>query len=193
VITKAFYKPGTCPRALLHSSSSLCHKWKKCDNDYDCPGEEKCCKTRCGHKCTNLGKGDIQTISSYVDLGVVSCCFFYPRPCLLFFDIRFFYPSDKPGTCPRALLHSSASLCHDWKKCDCDYECPRKEKCCNTHCGHKCTNLHEEKAGSCPIKDPESTLLHCVSVNKCTYDLECNGSDKCCSFRCGTESNMPDF
>uniref|UniRef100_A0A8C5DBL3 WAP domain-containing protein n=1 Tax=Gouania willdenowi TaxID=441366 RepID=A0A8C5DBL3_GOUWI len=49
-------KPGTCPRELLHIDSSLCHDWKKCDNDYDCPGEEKCCNTGCGQRCANLGK-----------------------------------------------------------------------------------------------------------------------------------------
>uniref|UniRef100_A0A8C5DJJ3 WAP domain-containing protein n=1 Tax=Gouania willdenowi TaxID=441366 RepID=A0A8C5DJJ3_GOUWI len=47
-------KQGTCPRELLHIDSSRCHDWKKCDNDYDCPGEEKCCNTRCGQRCGNL-------------------------------------------------------------------------------------------------------------------------------------------
>uniref|UniRef100_A0A8C5DBA2 WAP domain-containing protein n=1 Tax=Gouania willdenowi TaxID=441366 RepID=A0A8C5DBA2_GOUWI len=49
-------KPGTCPHGLLHIDSSLCKTWWKCNNDYDCPGEEKCCNTGCGQKCANLGK-----------------------------------------------------------------------------------------------------------------------------------------
>uniref|UniRef100_A0A8C5DAC0 WAP domain-containing protein n=1 Tax=Gouania willdenowi TaxID=441366 RepID=A0A8C5DAC0_GOUWI len=43
-------KPGTCPREQLHIDFSHCHDWKKCNNDYDCPGEGKCCNTRCGQK-----------------------------------------------------------------------------------------------------------------------------------------------
>uniref|UniRef100_A0A8C5FZR9 WAP domain-containing protein n=1 Tax=Gouania willdenowi TaxID=441366 RepID=A0A8C5FZR9_GOUWI len=49
-------KPGTCPRELPHCDSSLCNTWWKCNNDYDCPGENKCCNTGCGQRCTNLGK-----------------------------------------------------------------------------------------------------------------------------------------
>uniref|UniRef100_A0A8C5DBM3 WAP domain-containing protein n=1 Tax=Gouania willdenowi TaxID=441366 RepID=A0A8C5DBM3_GOUWI len=51
----ALDKPGTCPRELLHIDFSHCHEWKKCDNDYDCPGKGKCCNTPCGQKCANLG------------------------------------------------------------------------------------------------------------------------------------------
>uniref|UniRef100_A0A8C5DAD0 WAP domain-containing protein n=1 Tax=Gouania willdenowi TaxID=441366 RepID=A0A8C5DAD0_GOUWI len=34
-------------------------KVDKCFNDYDCPGEKKCCPARCGLRCVELNEGDL--------------------------------------------------------------------------------------------------------------------------------------
>ena len=43
-------KPGTCPR---HIASMTTQCTENCDIDLDCPGVQKCCKSRCGAHCTD--------------------------------------------------------------------------------------------------------------------------------------------
>ncbi len=42
-------KPGVCPRRFV--GVRLCKEL--CVNDIDCPDDEKCCRTKCGHACTS--------------------------------------------------------------------------------------------------------------------------------------------
>ncbi len=42
-------KPGVCPRGF--DGVRLCKEL--CVNDIDCPNDEKCCRTKCGHSCTS--------------------------------------------------------------------------------------------------------------------------------------------
>uniref|UniRef100_A0A672M2R5 WAP domain-containing protein n=1 Tax=Sinocyclocheilus grahami TaxID=75366 RepID=A0A672M2R5_SINGR len=46
-------KPGVCPRRV--PGTGLCEEL--CDNDIDCPNNEKCCSTKCGRECTPPYKG----------------------------------------------------------------------------------------------------------------------------------------
>uniref|UniRef100_A0A3Q4G1G8 WAP domain-containing protein n=1 Tax=Neolamprologus brichardi TaxID=32507 RepID=A0A3Q4G1G8_NEOBR len=50
VCTNLFFlsaKPGECPRTRW--DFGLCEE--SCFNDYECPDNEKCCFTGCGHQC----------------------------------------------------------------------------------------------------------------------------------------------
>ncbi|XP_009075305.1 PREDICTED: WAP four-disulfide core domain protein 3-like, partial [Acanthisitta chloris] len=47
-------KPGTCPM-VLRGSLGPC--LELCDTDSDCPGDDKCCTTGCGHVCKQPIKG----------------------------------------------------------------------------------------------------------------------------------------
>uniref|UniRef100_A0A8C5DD08 WAP domain-containing protein n=1 Tax=Gouania willdenowi TaxID=441366 RepID=A0A8C5DD08_GOUWI len=107
-------KKGSCPLHGRDRSWANCDKKDKCNNDFECRGGQKCCSFRCGTECVNPHK-------------IIN------KPMWM----------DNPlgRTCPRELLQIDSSLCHEWKKCDNDYNCPGEEKCCNTRCGQRCSNL----------------------------------------------------
>uniref|UniRef100_A0A8C2EHT9 WAP domain-containing protein n=1 Tax=Cyprinus carpio TaxID=7962 RepID=A0A8C2EHT9_CYPCA len=45
-------KPGVCPMSFL--GKGLCKEL--CVNDVDCPNDEKCCSTKCGHESSTFIK-----------------------------------------------------------------------------------------------------------------------------------------
>uniref|UniRef100_A0A8C5DBJ4 WAP domain-containing protein n=1 Tax=Gouania willdenowi TaxID=441366 RepID=A0A8C5DBJ4_GOUWI len=137
-------KPGTCLHELFHSGSSNCHKWKKCNNDYDCPGKKKCCNTHCGDRCANFGMSP----RSLFRHGLPHChkwkkcdnendC---PR------DEKCFNTrcgqrctnlhEEKPGSCP--LRESYLHHCDSVDKCNYDNDCSGDHKCCSFRCGNEC-------------------------------------------------------
>lgn len=125
-------KPGYCPRVL---KVIPLHKGCVCDDD--CPGNHKCC---------SVERRDVCVPPAF------STC-----PCLELLPLRVWMKlkslvllllsllpdpaanssaaSEKAGLCPRARWGSGvcAEHCYD------DSDCPGKEKCCSSGCGHQCT------------------------------------------------------
>lgn len=68
-----------------------------------------------------------QTSAETLSLVLLSLVLFDPT-------LYSFAASEKPGLCPRARWGSGvcAEHCYD------DSDCPGKEKCCSSGCGHKC-------------------------------------------------------
>uniref|UniRef100_A0A8C5G008 WAP domain-containing protein n=1 Tax=Gouania willdenowi TaxID=441366 RepID=A0A8C5G008_GOUWI len=56
-------KPGTCPAKDPHyhspqySSSPNCDRKDKCNIDFDCQDDKKCCSFRCGTECVDPHQG----------------------------------------------------------------------------------------------------------------------------------------
>uniref|UniRef100_A0A8C5DDL9 WAP domain-containing protein n=1 Tax=Gouania willdenowi TaxID=441366 RepID=A0A8C5DDL9_GOUWI len=96
-------KPGQCPAALLQWGPEYCNVVDKCHNDYDCPGDEKCCKCRCGLQCVDVN-------------------------------------NEKPGNCPDEPQWGNPH-CKVHDQCRNDFHCPKDEKCCKTRCGFKCKEV----------------------------------------------------
>ncbi|XP_072304711.1 uncharacterized protein [Eucyclogobius newberryi] len=87
------------------------------------------------------------------------------------------FPAEKPGVCPKVIMPFAG---YDWgqhkEKCTTDWQCPRKQKCCNIGLQRCCVDpepdiVPEPKCGSCPRPH------HC---RYCKNDNDCPKSLKCC-------------
>ncbi|KAI7790143.1 putative WAP four-disulfide core domain protein 3-like [Triplophysa rosa] len=119
-------KPGVCPRR--RPRPGLCAEL--CANDGDCPRNQKCCSTGCGHQCTSP--------HTTVKPGV--CPRRRPRPGLC----AELCAND--GDCPRnqkccsnGCGHQCTSPHTTGNKEHCLKSCPAEQKCCPTTCGHACS------------------------------------------------------
>ncbi|XP_020933494.1 WAP four-disulfide core domain protein 8 isoform X4 [Sus scrofa] len=84
----------------------------------------------------------------------------------------------KAGQCP---LFPFKDRMRCSTSCRGDFDCPLKEKCCESMCGFDCAMAWTVKAGFCPNKPPT-----CSRIEKpmCLQDADCPSTAKCCS-RCG--------
>uniref|UniRef100_A0A8C6ADK4 Secretory leukocyte peptidase inhibitor n=1 Tax=Monodon monoceros TaxID=40151 RepID=A0A8C6ADK4_MONMO len=99
----------------------------------------------------------------------------------------------KAGDCPPRKL--AQCIIYEKPKCNNDWQCPEKKKCCPDTCGITCLdpvnilNPVEEKPGKCPV-----SLYRCLMFNppnKCETDSQCVGELKCCEGACGKECLAP--
>lgn len=66
-------KPGVCPHRRF--DNIMCGEF--CSNDSDCPNNEKCCFSGCGHQCMAPYTGEIwtkyQTLPKHFSSGLRNC------------------------------------------------------------------------------------------------------------------------
>ncbi|XP_078468568.1 WAP four-disulfide core domain protein 8-like [Lampetra planeri] len=98
----------------------------------------------------------------------------------------------RPGFCP--YVNAQLSKCAyrpDLNRCQQDWQCPGKEKCCSSGCLMICRK--PVKVGSCPVED-----TYCIARKEddeeedCTDDTDCPGDKKCCSLACGIRCLDPE-
>ncbi|XP_041432930.1 perlwapin-like isoform X3 [Xenopus laevis] len=184
-------RPGKCPpeRLLAHNDFS---KSKRCESDYNCEGNKKCCMDNGKKICkppAQAGKpghcpperflaetyffGKICESDSNCE-GKQKCCMdngdkFCKSPA-----------QERPGTCPYG-----TNLPRATDFCTSDSECADGSKCCFNDGGKTCLPFVKEKMGSCPPRN----IIYCfVPVrNTCTSDSTCPGDYKCCPSGCHRE------
>uniref|UniRef100_A0A8C0DL01 Secretory leukocyte peptidase inhibitor n=1 Tax=Balaenoptera musculus TaxID=9771 RepID=A0A8C0DL01_BALMU len=93
----------------------------------------------------------------------------------------------KAGACPPR--KPAQCLRYEKPKCNSDWQCLEKKKCCPDTCGIKCLdpvnilNTGEEKPGKCPVVYGQCLMLNPPSY--CETDGQCVGKLKCCRGMCG--------
>ncbi|XP_072304750.1 uncharacterized protein [Eucyclogobius newberryi] len=184
-------KPGVCPGLILEFEDlSVCPM--QCTSDSDCEKDLKCCFGGCGRTCMkpvrvvpepkpgscprpNHFGTCVNSCSSDSDCEKdLKCCSNgCGRVCMK--PVR--VPVEKPGVCPKVIMPFAG---YDWgqhkEKCTTDWQCPRKQKCCNIGLQRCCVDpepdiVPEPKCGSCPRPH------HC---RYCKNDNDCPKSLKCC-------------
>uniref|UniRef100_A0A3Q0SXY9 WAP four-disulfide core domain 2 n=1 Tax=Amphilophus citrinellus TaxID=61819 RepID=A0A3Q0SXY9_AMPCI len=125
-------KPGFCP----HRHWDFEHCGDLCSCDGDCPNNEKCCSTGCGHMCMAPVLDDCPR---HLNLALArKGCEDCPRDhiCCVCLGEEVCVPpvSKKPGVCPRRCLDFGNCA----ESCSCDSDCSDHEKCCSNGCGHEC-------------------------------------------------------
>ncbi|XP_032461954.1 antileukoproteinase-like [Phocoena sinus] len=98
----------------------------------------------------------------------------------------------KAGDCPPT--KPAQCLIYEKPKCNNDWQCPEKKKCCPDTCGITCldpVNILNpvEKPGKCPVVRARCMMLN--PPNKCETDSQCVGELKCCEGFCGKECMVP--
>ncbi|KAG1962197.1 tissue factor pathway inhibitor, partial [Pimephales promelas] len=192
-------KPGVCPR-INSDIRCIMKDAELCDDDSECPKNQKCCGTACGGTlCTApiTAKPGVcpQTIAELVrcsekDLELCvgdsecpknqKCC---GTACG---GTRCTAPvTEKPGVCPRT-NSDIRCIIKDAELCDDDSECPKNQKCCGTACGGtRCTAPITAKPGVCPKKNAELVWCSEKDLELCVGDSECPKNQKCCGTACG--------
>ncbi|XP_030590345.1 keratin-associated protein 5-1-like [Archocentrus centrarchus] len=180
-------KPGVCPR----KRPDFGHCTKFCSCDSDCPKNEKCCPTKCGHECiapvlvkpghcprsrqTSKRCAEFCSNDSDCPDNDKCCSNGCGRECMEPQIV-------KSGVCPRRRL--GYGRCAEF--CSNDGDCPDKEKCCSNGCGHECMAPYVVKPGRCPLPD---TTPMCAEY--CYHDGQCPGEQKCCRTTCGHACTEP--
>ncbi|XP_020933490.1 WAP four-disulfide core domain protein 8 isoform X1 [Sus scrofa] len=187
-------KPGKCPQERLTCDARVPDL---CQTDYNCKKHMKCCAFACGKKCmdpyaepcmlpVNRGKCKNKTTHWYFHSKHRICKTFIYQGCLGNAN-NFSKKEDcmkacsstvKAGQCP---LFPFKDRMRCSTSCRGDFDCPLKEKCCESMCGFDCAMAWTVKAGFCPNKPPT-----CSRIEKpmCLQDADCPSTAKCCS-RCG--------
>uniref|UniRef100_A0A8C5DAC5 WAP domain-containing protein n=1 Tax=Gouania willdenowi TaxID=441366 RepID=A0A8C5DAC5_GOUWI len=148
-------KPGKCKAGLSHWEPHHCEVIDNCHDDYDCPKDEKCCKTRCGFKCISTNEEKPGNCPDEPQWGKLHCkihdqcnndhdCPYDQKCCKTRcgFECKDVQSPDKPGQCPAALLQWGPEYCNVVDKCHNDYDCPGDEKCCKCRCGLQCVDVN---------------------------------------------------
>ncbi|ESO98053.1 hypothetical protein LOTGIDRAFT_239125 [Lottia gigantea] len=191
--------PGDCPKPDKNIVICLIYQ-KKCNQDGNCPPNQKCCDNKCGTrcqeplpkqgKCPNVVKcatsdecvNDLQCPGNELCCAASGCS----RTCV---DPEI--ALIKPGTCP-VPPDPSAVLCSIDSKDECtnDNDCPIDLKCCKHPCGKRC-DLVRPKPGVCPVPpQPLAVLCSIDSKDECTNDRECPIDLKCCDHPCGKRCDL---
>ncbi|XP_022088691.1 WAP four-disulfide core domain protein 2-like isoform X1 [Acanthaster planci] len=122
---QADWKPGLCPAVRSDRAGTCKHV---CTTDFDCHGNQKCCKNVCGTACQRpVIVGELEEDAPYRYLQTVG-------------------PSDPQRKttlpheelCPQPVEDNSAPLCVDPPPCKIDQDCAIFEKCCFTGCSFMC-------------------------------------------------------
>ncbi|XP_038060820.1 cysteine-rich motor neuron 1 protein-like isoform X2 [Patiria miniata] len=178
--------PGSCP-VVVPDDVGFGTCADMCDNDVECPTNQKCCTNSCGgHQCVEAENIPIECPSMHcmmwcphgfqkdqtgcdlclcnqqTEIHVGSC----PPP-----------PADGFGICSESCGHDGA--------------CAQTEKCCPNSCGaHQCTPAitTDVKPGTCPEVTGDGAG---ICVEACTADSNCTGSEKCCRNGCGHQCLEP--
>ena len=198
---KTSRKPGRCPPAPKYTCfvTPLPNPCKS--NDFNCPGDKKCCLGGCGtscmkpqstgskkpgrcppvplRQCRRLNPPDRCQSNDFNCPDNQKCCRgTCGKICVKPFKKR------KPGNCPP--VRGQCRIANPPDRCESDdYKCPGKQKCCTGICGKNCITPATKKPGRCP-PIPE---IQCLTINppdKCrSNDFNCPGRKKCCKGGCG--------
>ncbi|XP_052506356.1 antileukoproteinase-like [Budorcas taxicolor] len=102
------------------------------------------------------------------------------------------YPEKgKPGACP--FVRPVPCFVYEPPECQSDWQCPKRQKCCQGLCGIKCTDPVDTSKPVTPGKCPVVTG-HCERpnpVNICQDDSHCLNGFKCCRGPCGNSCVLP--
>ncbi|XP_028309681.1 papilin-like isoform X2 [Gouania willdenowi] len=191
-------KAGVCPNEDWNPLWKACPD--KCNNDYDCPLNEKCCRKGCGRVCVDTKREDkpgscphhvwnpdwkpcADKCHNDYDCGYNEKCCRQGcgHECVVTTPIK---PGVKPGECPKYVLTQYFKPCAN--KCSNDYDCADHEKCCYQGCGRKCvpiTPINPNKPGECPKYVLSPYFKPCA--DKCSNDYDCAYNEKCCYQGCG--------
>uniref|UniRef100_A0A8V5H5A9 Uncharacterized protein n=1 Tax=Melopsittacus undulatus TaxID=13146 RepID=A0A8V5H5A9_MELUD len=107
-------KPSICPVAM-EAPTAAAPCGTACTGDWQCPGDEKCCSSTCGHVCS------VQPTGQGVPVPLAPS-----------------HPSDKPGECPRVRPRQPPEPCEEEDSCTHDRDCPWQQKCCFSGCAMRC-------------------------------------------------------
>ncbi|XP_062479763.1 keratin-associated protein 10-6-like isoform X4 [Pezoporus occidentalis] len=180
-------KPGICPVAP-EAPPAAAPCGTACAGDWQCPGDEKCCSSTCGHVCSAPERdkpGECPRVRPRqapepCEEEEDSCahdrdCPRQEKCCFSGCAMRCARPArEHPGQCPRA------EPCWDPRRrrrsqCLDDSICGRAEKCCNTGCAWECVAVPRESwdrdGGQC--------------MEECETDSQCPRGQRCTSNGCG--------
>ncbi|XP_071615925.1 uncharacterized protein [Heliangelus exortis] len=180
-------KPGICPLLTEEPLATVAPCGPSCAGDRQCPGAQKCCRSRCGHICVAPEPdkpGECPKVKPLQPPELCteqdSCvhdrdCPRQEKCCFSGCAMRCARPArEHPGECPRA------EPCWDPRRrrgsrCLDDSVCQQEEKCCGTGCGWDCVPVPRERwdgAGG-----------HCAE--ECEADAQCPWGQRCTSTGCG--------
>ncbi|XP_078000283.1 uncharacterized protein LOC144452853 isoform X2 [Glandiceps talaboti] len=204
-------KPGTCPVVRDGGVFGVCADM--CTIDQECPGEQKCCSTGCGHECTVVFGGlDLIPADEPCRRELDAMPDPYPPGMMVptcrddgYYDKKQCHGSvgqcwctDKNGNEVSGTRIRGEPACDKpgtcpaadpnsfgtcVEECSYDHDCPDQHKCCSNGCGHVCM------ATVVVQKPGECPILDndvvgsCVEL--CSHDGECERDEKCCSNGCG--------
>ncbi|XP_037069815.1 keratin-associated protein 10-7-like, partial [Pollicipes pollicipes] len=187
-----YEKPGVCRRRVFIALACLpAETINTCNNDFQCPGTQKCCRTEaCVTSCEEPDgpKPGTCPLPSAVEPGYPNCdvdsdCGDDDRKCCRNVDgnTRCSSPKapEKPGVCRRrffiALVCSPDEIINTCN--DDDSQCPGTQKCCRTQ---RCVTSCEEPDGPKPGVCPPPFAVEPGNPN-CDVDSDCGNDDrKCC-------------
>uniref|UniRef100_A0A6I8NZI6 WAP domain-containing protein n=1 Tax=Ornithorhynchus anatinus TaxID=9258 RepID=A0A6I8NZI6_ORNAN len=182
---KASQRPGTCPPDNIRCIQA---EADQCQDDSNCPGNQKCCHYQCGMKCKDpQGTTDSQKVKAVQDPLVTV----WPG----ITDGKKGQSKDvvKKGSCP--VVNIRCAMLNPPNHCLKDSECPAEKKCCEGACGKACvtpenTPADVVKKGSCPVVNIRCAMLN--PPNRCLKDSECPAEKKCCEGACGKACVTPE-
>ncbi|KAM5245873.1 WAP four-disulfide core domain protein 8 [Ctenodactylus gundi] len=172
-------KPGVCLKERITCPTKVVGS---CSNDFDCKDYLKCCSFACENKCMDpyqepclqtLDPGNCQDNLNrwYFDFKLNQCTPFVYRGCGG--NANNFASEDyckkackllvKDGQCP-LFPHEARLECPE--TCKSDFDCPEKEKCCDTQCGFTCLKAWKATVRSC-FAPPNAT---CQQWDKSAMD-----------------------
>ncbi|KAF6089399.1 secretory leukocyte peptidase inhibitor [Phyllostomus discolor] len=100
----------------------------------------------------------------------------------------------KQGDCP--FIRPAKCLVFEPPQCHSDWQCPKKQKCCDAPCGVKCmdpvgpSQPVKVNPGKCPV-----FIGQCMTPNPrnyCLNDSHCLNNLKCCKGVCGNSCVKPE-
>uniref|UniRef100_S4RCB5 WAP domain-containing protein n=1 Tax=Petromyzon marinus TaxID=7757 RepID=S4RCB5_PETMA len=195
-------KPGSCPKQRP-GTIGICVNL--CKDDDSCTGEQKCCSNGCGRTCMEPVRPDKPGACAFVNMSNIRCeshdnkcaddqdcqgdrkccntgCR-KPCCCAIISPVK-----RKPGFCP--YVNAQLIKCAyrpDLNRCQQDWQCPGKEKCCSSGCLMICRKPAYTSqcffARSRQGDDEEED---------CADDTDCPGDKKCCSLACGIRCLDPE-
>ncbi|XP_078730460.1 uncharacterized protein LOC144945803 isoform X1 [Lampetra fluviatilis] len=202
-LSAAADRSGSCPKRRPGTVGTCVNL---CEDDDSCPGKQKCCSNGCGRTCMEPVRPDKPGACAFVNTSKIRCLS-HENKCADDQDC----PDDRkccdttgcgkqctrpvqrrPGFCP--YVNAQLSKCAyrpDLNRCQQDWQCPGKEKCCSSGCLMICRK--PVKVGSCPVED-----TYCIARKEddeeedCTDDTDCPGDKKCCSLACGIRCLDPE-
>ncbi|CAC5390333.1 unnamed protein product [Mytilus coruscus] len=182
-------KPGSCPKPKP-GTAGIC--LQRCNGDFDCRGNEKCCSNGCGNECLDPEVPPSSTQlppfpSSACSIGIPNtklkcglvvgsnkCTNGYscvpgpadePPVCCR-------TRKTKPGSCPIP-KSEMAGIC--LQRCNGDFDCRGNAKCCSNGCGNECSNP-EDNDPKCRVGQHLSNIFCGRGPNRqdCPKGYYCN-------------------
>ena len=204
-VTPAPLKQGECPPSANIPPENCSDTSNKCDNDSQCPGKDKCCATGCFNECITppvKTKPGGCPLNDYIppELCEVTedkckedsdckrrdkCCF---SGCISECMTPSIIIIEKPGKCPTVDFIDRESCEVTTDKCNDDYDCKGRDKCCATGCIQECVTPprrpEPRKEGQCPKPWKGLNGICDRRGDMCSDDKDCSGLALCCFNGC---------